>query len=108
VPVESRNARAIASGISFCAQESSGVLKTATRGPANTPVIVGVPEAARPSIARSLCADETAIRAKLQRIGKIRFIVLVRLSYLTPVSTDPLEPEINSPGNTVAEASKLR
>src|SRR5580693_1911383 len=74
VPVESRNARAIASGMSFGMQESCGVVKIGTREPSSTPVIVGVDEGDWPLASGALCAAETVIRAKPHRKGSRGFM----------------------------------
>src|SRR5580692_2063616 len=81
----------MASGISFCVQESCGVLKTAAREPSSLPVIVRVVEAGWPSASWMLCACETAIRTKQHRTASVSLIVIFTLStYLTLRPADPL------------------
>src|SRR5580693_1828349 len=74
VPVESRKARAMASGISFGLQESCGVSKTAVRGPSSTAVTRGVFEPGWESAERTVWAAQSVARAKAQKTGSARLV----------------------------------
>src|SRR5580704_11984796 len=88
VPVESRKARAIASGMSAGMQESSGVVKTTVRGPSSTALILGVVGTARADGSRAVCAGvEIANRAKPHRAGSMRLIIVSAVFFAFGVNT---------------------